>query len=681
MMDRNGSFFVFTLASLIIVSTGTSGFAQADVRQSAGAALMPRRMAASSLDWDDGYYTTFRAYTDVYYYPNPTPTVTPTPKPVITPTPTSQPVATPTPVSSTDKPALLWKYEFEKSTLADCGWTDMPGGFTGKPAGSVATQNFASGWIASSADQKGLAISVDPGEVAFIYAKTPIQTNGRPVLLRLTLRSDGANAAVALAALKGNLSADGVDGSIATLIPASAQSFMAKERRITMMYEPDSGNILTPIIQVAASGTSGTVTVYVDKLEIFTLEDAFFASEVEPPSTITISLPNLPDGAKPLEMALIPAGTFMMGSPDTEQKRYSHEGPQHQVTITKPFYMGKYEITQAQWKAVMGNNPSTYKGNNLPVDTVSWEDCQTFIQKLNGLGQGTFRLSTEAEWEYACRAGSTTAFYWGEDSSFTEIANYAWYGDYPNGQTHEVGLKRPNAWGLYDMSGNLFEWCQDWYGNYSSSAQIDPTGAVSGSYHVVRGCSWINYPEELRSAYRSYGGPGYWGFCVGFRIVLENTPLPTKTPTPQITPSLMETIYNAIKIENLGTDQTIFTIGDQISIHYEFVNRSDSALIVPLNNQYSNPYYLVGVKQSWIERLGDDSSIPPLNYVTRSGSKYAVGGEIIIWSEVIKSQEKLECYVSLNTKGFPEGKYRYYVEYKRLDNHYVIMTVSFDFEL
>ncbi|MBC7324568.1 MAG: formylglycine-generating enzyme family protein, partial [Moorella sp. (in: Bacteria)] len=134
-------------------------------------------------------------------------------------------------------------------------------------------------------------------------------------------------------------------------------------------------------------------------------------------------------------MVLIPAGTFMMGSPNNEQDRSSNEGPQHQVTLTKPFYLGKYEVTQAQWKAVMGSNPSYFRGNNLPVEQVSWNDCQTFIQRLNQLGQGTFRLPTEAEWEYACRAGTTTRFYWGDDPNYSQIGQYAWYDRNSNSQT------------------------------------------------------------------------------------------------------------------------------------------------------------------------------------------------------------------------------------------------------
>ncbi|MEW6235804.1 MAG: formylglycine-generating enzyme family protein [Candidatus Omnitrophota bacterium] len=243
----------------------------------------------------------------------------------------------------------------------------------------------------------------------------------------------------------------------------------------------------------------------------------------EPPKSIVIPLPNFPKCAKPLEMVLILAGTFMMGSPEMEKDRMDNEGPQHQVTITKPFYMGKYEVTQEQWQAVMGNNPSHFKGNNLPVERVSWDVCQTFIQKLNQMGQGTFRLPTEAEWEYACRAGTTTSFYWGDDTSYTQIVEYAWYPGNADSKTHAVGLKKPNAWGLYDMSGNVWEWCLDRFGDYSSDAQNDPTGANKGDYRVVRGGSWNDISRLCRSANRSRSWPDVGDSIIGFRIVFARS--------------------------------------------------------------------------------------------------------------------------------------------------------------
>lgn len=235
--------------------------------------------------------------------------------------------------------------------------------------------------------------------------------------------------------------------------------------------------------------------------------------------TITISL-NLPSGAKSLDMVLIPAGTFMMGSPDNEQDREENEVPQHQVTITKPFYMGKYEVTQAQWEAVMNSDVLAFwRGKNLPVEYVSWNDCHQFIQKMNQLGQGTFRLPTEAEWEYACRAGTTTRYYWGNDSNYRQITQFAWFDNNAGYQPHEVGTKLPNAWNLFDMSGNVYEWCQDRYGNYTSNTQVDPTGSSSGSIHVIRGGYWLGDAESCRSGFRDYKNKDSGQTGNGFRLV------------------------------------------------------------------------------------------------------------------------------------------------------------------
>ena len=239
---------------------------------------------------------------------------------------------------------------------------------------------------------------------------------------------------------------------------------------------------------------------------------------VGPLQKITITLP----GDVPMTLVRISAGSFMMGSPDDEKDRGSNEGPQHRVTITQDFHMGQSEVTQAQWEAVMGSNPAKNYGvgNDYPVYDVSWNDCQEFINKLNELGQGTFRLPTEAEWEYACRAGTTTRFYWGDDPSYSEIGKYAWYRDNSGSKTHGVGQKIPNQWGLYDMSGNLWEWCQDWYSDsYPNFDQVDPTGPLSGSSRVLRGGSWYSGTWNLQSAYRHWDPPSDWFDSIGFRVV------------------------------------------------------------------------------------------------------------------------------------------------------------------
>jgi len=236
--------------------------------------------------------------------------------------------------------------------------------------------------------------------------------------------------------------------------------------------------------------------------------------------TLTIDLPGLAAEAKPLEMVLIEAGAFVMGSPTTEVGRYPDE-TQHQVTLTQDFYIGKYEVTQGQWKAVMGENPSYFHENpNLPVEQVSWEDCQAFIEQLNEMGAGTFRLPTEAEWEYACRAGTTERFYWGDDPEYNSIDNYAWYnGNNEPVGTKIVGLKSPNAWGLFDVSGNVREWCQDWYTAYPSSAQEDPVIDGAGTERVIRGGGWNYAPRVCRSAVRFWYKPDGKVSSIGFRVV------------------------------------------------------------------------------------------------------------------------------------------------------------------
>ena len=204
-----------------------------------------------------------------------------------------------------------------------------------------------------------------------------------------------------------------------------------------------------------------------------------------------------------LEMVRIPAGEFMMGSRDSDDCADDTEKPQHRVSITKPFYLGKCLVTQEQWKAAMGNNPSNFKGPKNPVEMVSWDDCQQFLEKLNtkiGTQGWKFVLPSEAQWEYACRAGSTTRYCFGDDHS--GLDEYAWYGANSGKKTHPVGEKKANAWGLYDMHGNVWEWCQDWYdrANYKESP-VGPPGPTGN--RVQRGGSW-EYPEGLcRSANRA----------------------------------------------------------------------------------------------------------------------------------------------------------------------------------
>jgi formylglycine-generating enzyme required for sulfatase activity len=223
-----------------------------------------------------------------------------------------------------------------------------------------------------------------------------------------------------------------------------------------------------------------------------------------------------------MEFVKIPAGTFMMGSVASYSKTsHADESPAHQVTISKPFYMGKFEVTQEQWSAVMGDTPSHLHGVGHPVESVTWEDAQVFIQKLNEKeGGNKYRLPTEAEWEYAARAGTKTLYFWGNNPAVLD--QYAWFGENSERGTHSVGEKKPNPWGLYDIYGNVFEWVEDWYYyGYKAGAVIDPTGPDEGSLRVFRGGSWSSTAGICRSAYRYCNAPASRYFNLGFRLAFS----------------------------------------------------------------------------------------------------------------------------------------------------------------
>ena len=223
---------------------------------------------------------------------------------------------------------------------------------------------------------------------------------------------------------------------------------------------------------------------------------------------------DLSKGVK-LEMVLIPAGKFMMGSPESEVGRKENE-TQHEVTLTKPFYMGKYEVTQEQWQAVMGNNPSRTKGAKLPVTNVSWNDCQDYIKKLNAKTNGGYRLPSEAEWEYACRAGTKTAYAFGNSITKSDVS-------FGKDSTMVVGSYKTNFFGLYDMHGNVLEFCQDWFESYPVGSETDPQGPPMGQAKVVRGGSYHKNTNPLftRSAMRFGAGrsPSNSDIDLGFRLV------------------------------------------------------------------------------------------------------------------------------------------------------------------
>jgi formylglycine-generating enzyme required for sulfatase activity len=257
-------------------------------------------------------------------------------------------------------------------------------------------------------------------------------------------------------------------------------------------------------------------------------------------------LPRTTNNSIGMKLVLIPKGTFLMGSPPSE--RGSEDERQHKVTLTKDYYLSAFEVTQAQYEKVMGKNPSHFQGDrvaerhpetgrvvrdvdsaNHPVDSVSYYDAVEFCKRLSELPEEmkvgrVYRLPTEAEWEYACRAGSKTALNIGESAKF--LGDYAWFDANSKKQTHPVGEKKPNAWGLYDMRGNVWEWCSDWYGEYPKVAVNNPIGPEQGSIRVFRGGSWFNLPAICRSAIRDGNGPSIRFDGLGFRVALSSSVIP-----------------------------------------------------------------------------------------------------------------------------------------------------------
>ncbi|RXA20612.1 formylglycine-generating enzyme family protein [Methanosarcina sp. MSH10X1] len=258
-----------------------------------------------------------------------------------------------------------------------------------------------------------------------------------------------------------------------------------------------------------------TVRCYLKKEE--TQETSVFAPADNPGNTEIFTSPSTG-----IQFVLIPAGEFEMGAPSEEKDRSDSESPIHKVTIQNSFYLGRSAVTQKQWKKIMENNPSHFKGEDRPVEMISWGDTQQFIARLNELeGTDKYRLPSEAEWEYACRAGTQTRCFLGEDGS--KLDEYAWHIENSGGKTHAAGLKKPNPWGLYDMHGNVWEWVQDkWHENYTG-APPDGTAWEEGnsSNRVSRGCSWLCNTGFCRSAGRFKREPESCFANLGFRLLRE----------------------------------------------------------------------------------------------------------------------------------------------------------------
>ena len=342
------------------------------------------------------------------------------------------------------------------------------------------------------------------------------------------------------------------------IITASGGTQVAQKQRLTIRYSPSSATVLVDNKMV--KGTNGVAQTtlpigqhsYIVACDGYESEEGMVKLKASAPSNIQITLfkeavaiqqstvsqptvaqeplaqtpvTNVDNISIPvkngisIDMVRVEAGTFTMGATPEMENPFDWEKPTHQVTLTNDYYIGKYEVTQALWQAVMGYNPSSFKGGNLPVEQVSWDDCQEFISKLNSITGKTFRLPTEAEWEYAARGGKKSRGY--QYSGSNNISDVAWYDNNSGSKPHTVGTKQPNELGIYDMSGNVWEWCQDRYGKYSSSSQIDPTRDNSGSGRMRRGGSWSFLARFCRSSYRGHNAPNYRDYILGFRLVLS----------------------------------------------------------------------------------------------------------------------------------------------------------------
>ena len=300
---------------------------------------------------------------------------------------------------------------------------------------------------------------------------------------------------------------------------SDASVIRAAFNKLAMKYHPDrnlgdaSAEVMMKTLNeaIAVLSYSRSRKAYYKKLAEEKGQSFVDKSYDDTPKNLEV---DLGDGIK-LDLVFIPEGTFKMGS--LRMGGYENDMPRHEVTLTNPFYMGKYEVTEQQWQVVMGRNPSCFKGAKLPVNQISWNDAKEFIKKLNAKTDGGYRLPTEAEWEYACRAGTTTEYSFG-DYITPKDANYD---DSNKGKPVAVGSYKANAFGLYDMHGNIWEWCEDWYGGYPSWPVEDPKGPALGQYRVLRGGSFAVNASRARSSSRIICAPALRFHVNGFRLVRE----------------------------------------------------------------------------------------------------------------------------------------------------------------
>ncbi len=350
-------------------------------------------------------------------------------------------------------------------------------------------------------------IAVDFGDVSHVspwrlkrrFPRSSGARGGRPVTLRDALLA--VNEVVAKdEEMPEHTFAFAADGTLQTIcdVPVDKTSAwvdgVVKAITASVLDEPVS-DFQTVAFRKAAGVKKGGTT------------QAAETSELQVGATKTVILPG---GAK-MELIWCAPGSFMMGSPLEEVGRFEDE-PLHPVKLTRGFWLGKHEVTQAQWESVMGENPSRFKGADRPVENISWDDCKRFIDKVNVSLGGVARFPTEAEWEYACRAGSSAAV-----AGSGHLNDMAWYDDNSGSQTHTVGKNLPNDWGFYDMHGNVLEWCADWFST-AGAQSVDPKGPSTGSFRVLRGGCWFFYARDCRSACRLKRDPGIRNCIYGFRL-------------------------------------------------------------------------------------------------------------------------------------------------------------------
>ena len=334
---------------------------------------------------------------------------------------------------------------------------------------------------------------------------------------KLTIRYTPSSATV----LVDNKMVKGMNGVAQTTLPVGQHSFVVacdgyeSEEGMVKLKASAPSNLQITLTKEATAIQQSTVSQPSVTQQLTMALQPVAQTPVTNRDNITIPVK---DGIS-IDMVRVEAGTFTMGATPEMEDPFDNEKPSHQVTLTNDYYIGKYEVTQALWKAVMGKNPSNFKGDNLPVEKVSWDDCQKFISKLNRITGKTFRLPTEAEWEFAARGGNKSRGY--QYSGGSNLSDVAWYYGNSGNTTHAVGIKQANELGIFDMSGNVFEWCQDWKGSYSSPSQVNPTGANGGSYRVSRGGSWNITARHCRSSYRSINSPDIRINFLGLRLALS----------------------------------------------------------------------------------------------------------------------------------------------------------------